>query len=154
MKIKIATLDEIHQIEVLYQELFLGMSNLQPKYIKPAKQDVEFIKNTINEKESDILIVEIDNCTVGFLLIQEIMTPPYSCLVEHKYAFITDIIVGNQHQNQGIGSFLLLEAKKWAKNRNLDYLELNVLSENIGAITLYEKQGFKDMSHTMRFEFE
>ncbi|MFK4378668.1 ribosomal protein S18 acetylase RimI-like enzyme [Bacillus sp. RC218] len=153
MKIKLATLDEVNQIEILYQVLFLKMSNFQPKYIKPAKQDVEFIRKTINEKDSDILIAEIDNGTVGFLLIQELITPSYKCLVEHKYAFITDIIVGTKYQNQGIGSALLLEAKKWAENRNLDYLELNVLSENIGAITLYEKQGFKDVRHTMRYEF-
>lgn len=153
MKIKLATLDEVNQIEILYQELFLKMSNFQPKYVKPAKQDVEFIRTIINEKESDIWIAGIDNCTVGFLLIQELITPSYTCLVEHKYAFITDIIVGTKYQYQGIGSALLLEAKKWAKSRNLDYLELNVLSENIGAITLYEKQGFKDVSHTMRYEF-
>jgi ribosomal protein S18 acetylase RimI-like enzyme len=153
MRIKVATIDEIKQIEILYQELFLEMSNFQPKYIRPAKQDVEFIRNTINEKDSDILIAEIDNCIVGFLLIQELMTPSYTCLIEHKYAFITDIIVENKYQKQGIGSALLLEAKKWVENRKLDYLELNVLSENTGAITLYEKQGFKDMSHTMRFEF-
>ncbi|WP_225220772.1 GNAT family N-acetyltransferase [Bacillus norwichensis] len=128
------------------------MSNFQPKYIKPAKQDVEFIRKIINEKDSDILIAEIDNCTVGFLLIQELMTPSYTCLVKYKYAYITDIIVGTKYQDQGIGSALLLEAKKWAENRNLDYLELNVLSENIGAITLYEKRGFKDVSHTMRYE--
>jgi ribosomal protein S18 acetylase RimI-like enzyme len=153
MKIKLATLDEVNQIEILYQELFLKMSKLQPEYIKPAKQDVEFIKKTINEKDSDILIAEIDDCIIGFLLIQELITPSYTCLVEHKYAFITDIIVGTKYQHQGIGSALLFEGKKWAKNRNLDYLELNVLSENIGAIALYEKQGFRDVSHTMRYEF-
>ena len=153
MNIKLATLEQVNQIEILYQELFLKMSNFQPKYIKPAKQDVEFIRKTINEKDSDILLAEIDNCTIGFLLIQELITPSYTCLFEHKYAFIPDIIVGTKYQSQGIGSALLLEAKKWAENRNLDYLELNVLSENIGAITLYEKQGFIDVSHTMRYEF-
>ncbi|MEK5332624.1 GNAT family N-acetyltransferase [Lysinibacillus sp. FSL W8-0992] len=152
MQIKIATLNEIDEIECLYQELFTEMSNLQPKYIKPAKQDVTFVQNTINNKDSDILIADIDNRTVGFLLIQETTTPPYSCIVEHQYAFIVDIIVGSHYQNQGIGSTLLSEAKKWAKNRQLDYLELNVLTENIGPITLYEKQGFLDMNHTMRLE--
>ncbi|MET4563040.1 ribosomal protein S18 acetylase RimI-like enzyme [Lysinibacillus parviboronicapiens] len=153
MKIKIATLDDIQQIEVLYEELFFEMSALQPKYLKPAKQDVVFIKNTINEKKSDILIADINNRVVGFLLIQESTTPPYSCLIDHNYAFIIDVIVGSQYQNHGIGSALLLEAKKWAEKRNLDYLELNVLSENTGAIALYEKHGFKDTSHTMRLEF-
>lgn len=153
MKIKIATLEEIQQIEILYQELFLEMSILQPNYWKPAKQDVEFIRNTINEIESDILIAEINMHLAGFLLIQETITPSYSCLVQHKYAFITDVIVGKSYQNQGIGSALLLEAKNWAQDRNLDYLELSVLTENTGAVSLYEKHGFKDMNHTMRLEF-
>ncbi|AVK84921.1 N-acetyltransferase [Lysinibacillus sp. B2A1] len=153
MKIKIATLDEIQQIEILYQKLFLKMSILQPNYLKPTKQDVEFIRNTINEKESDILIAEINKHVAGFLLVQETITPSYSCLVQHKYAFITDVIVGKPYQNQGIGSSLLLEAKNWAQDRNLDYLELSVLAENTGAISLYEKHSFKDMNHTMRLEF-
>lgn len=153
MEIKTATLDEIPQIERLYQELFFEMSILQPKYIKPAKQDANFIRFTIIEDDSDILIATFENEVVGFLLIQETTTPPYTCLVEHKYAFIVDVIVGKHYQNKGIGSALLDEAKKWAAYRHLDYLELNVLTENKGAKSLYEKQGFKDTNQTMRLEF-
>ncbi|MEA0553378.1 GNAT family N-acetyltransferase [Lysinibacillus irui] len=152
MEIKTATLDEIPQIERLYQELFLEMSILQPKYIRPAKQDANFIRYTIIEDDSDILIATVEKEVVGFLLIKETTTPPYSCLVEHKYAFIVDVIVGKSYKNQGIGSALLEEAKKWAAYRHLDYLELNVLTENKGAKALYEKHGFKDMNHTMRLE--
>jgi len=154
MQINMATLNEVPQIEILYQELFTEMSKLQPKYLQPAKQDVAFIRNTINNQESDILLATLHNEIVGFLLIQEMTTPPFSCIVRHKYAFIIDIIVGRQYQSQGIGSALLSEAKKWAEIRQLDYLELNVLAENVGAITLYEKQGYRDMNHTMRFELQ
>ena len=111
-----------------------------------------FIRNTINHKDSYIVVAAIDNETVGFLLIHETTSPSYPCIVEHQYAFIVDIIVWSHYQKQGIGSALLSEAKKWAKNRQLDYVELNVLSGNIGAIALYEKQGFQDMSHIMRLE--
>lgn len=129
------------------------MSILQPKYIKPAKQDANFIRFTIIEDDSDILIATFENEVVGFLLIKETTTPPYTCLVEHKYAFIVDVIVGKRYQNKGIGSALLEEAKKWAAYRHLDYLELNVLTENKGAKSLYEKHGFKDTNQTMRLEF-
>ncbi len=152
MEIKIATLDAIPQIEVLYQELFLEMSILQPKYIRPTKQDVNFIRFTIIEEDSDILIAEKDQEIVGFLLLKEMTTPRYTCMVEYKYAFIIDVIVGKRYQSKGIGTALLLEAKKRADTRKLDYLELNVLSGNKGAIALYEKLGFQDMNHTMRFE--
>lgn len=153
MEIKTATLEEIPQIERLYQALFLEMSILQPKYIKPAKQDANFIRYTIIEDDSDILIATFENEVVGFLLIKETTTPPYSCLVEHKYAFIVDVIVEKSYQSKGIGSALLDEAKKWAAYRHLDYLELNVLTENKGAKSLYEKHGFKDTNQTMRLAF-
>ncbi|MGE8000985.1 N-acetyltransferase family protein [Lysinibacillus sp. NPDC093190] len=152
MNIKIASLEEIPQIEILYEELFLEMSKLQPKYIAPAKQDVEFLKNIISEEKSDIFVAELDNNIAGFLLIQELATPLYSCIVQHNYAYITDVIVGGQYQSKGIGSLLLREAKKWAEERNLDYLELSVLAENIGAINLYDKHGFNETSRTMRLE--
>jgi len=136
MNIKIATEENIPQIEILYEELFLEMSKLQPKYIAPAKQDVAFLKNNI----------------AGFLLIQELSTPPYSCIVQYNYAYIMDVIVGGQYQNKGIGSLLLRKSKKWAEERKLDYLELSVLAENNGAFTLYEKHGFKETSRTLRLE--
>ncbi|MCL1698242.1 MULTISPECIES: GNAT family N-acetyltransferase [unclassified Lysinibacillus] len=152
MNIKFATLEEMPQIEILYEELFLEMSKLQPQYIAPAKQDVEFLKNIILGEKSDIFVAELDNNIAGFLLIQELATPPYSCIVQHNYAYIMDIIVGNQYQSKGIGSLLLQEAKKWAEERKLDYLELSVLAENIGAINLYDKHGFNETSRTMRLE--
>ncbi|MEY9974038.1 ribosomal protein S18 acetylase RimI-like enzyme [Lysinibacillus sp. RC46] len=152
MNIKIASSEEIPQIEILYEELFLEMSKLQPQYIAPAKQDVEFLKNIILEEKSDIFVAELDNNIAGFLLIQELATPPYSCIVQHNYAYIMDVIVGGQYQSKGIGSLLLQEAKKWAEERKLDFLELSVLAENIGAINLYDKHGFNETSRTMRLE--
>ncbi|MGE7689569.1 N-acetyltransferase family protein [Lysinibacillus sp. NPDC097214] len=152
MNIKIATINEIPQIEILYEELFVEMSKLQPKYIAPAKQDGEFLTNTFSEEKSDILVAEINNNIAGFLLIQELSTPPYSCIVQHNYAYIMDVIVGGQYQSKGIGSALLQEAKKWAEERKLDHLELSVLAENIGAFALYKRHGFKEASHTMRLE--
>lgn len=152
MNIKKATLDDIRQIEILYELLFEKMASLQPNYIKPAKQDITFITQSITEDMSDIIVAEKDNNIAGFLLIQSLQTPPYNCVVQHKYAFITDIIVDDQYQKLGIGSALLQVAKQWAEERQLDYVELNVLVENSGAIALYEKQGFTDKVHTMRYE--
>ena len=152
MNIKVATLEDIPQIEILYEELFLEMSKLQPKYIAPAKQDVKFLTSTISEEKSDIFVAEINNNIAGFLLIQELITPPYSCIVQHNYAYIMDVIVGRQYQSKGIGSLLLQEAKKWAVERKLVHLELSVLAENSGAFVLYEKHGYKETSRIMRLE--
>lgn len=61
-----------------------------------------------------------------------------------------DMIIKRSYRGKGIGTTLINEVKKWSKNRNLEYVELNVLPENINAIKLYEKQEFKNVMQTMR----
>ena len=41
-------------------------------------------------------------------------------------------------------------AKRWARDRRLEYLELNVLSQNDAAIALYESHDFVEATRTMR----
>ena len=49
-----------------------------------------------------------------------------------------------------VGTMLLQQARAWAKERNLEYIELGVLAGNEGASRLYEKMGFSDVQKTMR----
>ena len=48
------------------------------------------------------------------------------------------------------GSQLLAAAKRWARNRRLEYLELQVLAQNEGAQHLYESQDFVEATKVMR----
>lgn len=151
MKIRIATKDNIENICRLYEELFSDMGSLQPTYFQSAKQDKEFLEGIIASEKSDILMaIDNDEVILGFALIQEQETPPFNCLVKHKYTYLMDLIVKMSYRGSGIGTILINEVKKWSKNRNLEYVELNVLPENINAIKLYEKQEFKNVIQTMR----
>ena len=49
-----------------------------------------------------------------------------------------------------VGGELLAAAKRWARNRRLEYLELNVLAQNENAIRLYESQDFVEATKVMR----
>ncbi|MCW6073859.1 GNAT family N-acetyltransferase [Clostridium sporogenes] len=151
MEIRVATKDSIEDICRLYEELFSDMGSLQPTYFKSAEQDKIFLESIIASEKSDILMA-IDNneVIVGFALIQEQETPPFNCLVKHQYAYLMDMIIKRPYRGKGIGTTLINEVKKWTKDRNLEYVELNVLPENINAIKLYEKQEFKNAMQTMR----
>ncbi len=46
------------------------------------------------------------------------------------------------YQGQGIGQQLLREGMAWARARNIQRIELGVMTENAKAIHLYEKFGF------------
>ncbi|WP_053957496.1 GNAT family N-acetyltransferase [Inediibacterium massiliense] len=152
MKIKIATQNNIDDICMLYQELFSDMAILQPTFFQSAHQNKLFVQNIIMSPNSDILIaVDHHETLVGFALIQELETPPFNCFVNHHYAYLMDIIIASTHRNKGIGSSLINEVKTWAQSRNLDYIELNVLTKNVSAIKLYEKHKFKNVIQTMRY---
>ena len=68
----------------------------------------------------------------------------------HRYARLEDLAVDEAVRGQGVGGELLAAAKRWARNRRLEYLELNVLAQNENAIRLYESQDFVEATKVMR----
>ena len=151
MKIEKAKIKDIDEIKQLYQVLFLDMANLQPEYFKAAKQDEKFLKMIIESDDSDILVAK-NQKIIGLVLVQKQQTPPYSCLVEHSYTYLMDLVVDVDFRGQGIGKQLIESVKNWTLERNLEYIELNVLSENKKAINLYKKINFKEKMKTMRMK--
>lgn len=53
------------------------------------------------------------------------------------------ITVRKDYWGQGIGSLLMKELIKYAKENRIEILNLDVRSDNVNAIHLYEKFGFK-----------
>ena len=88
---------------------------------------------------------------LGLALVQYAgWTPEFSCVLPHRYASLNDLVVAREKRCQGIGSLLLGAAKRWARDRRLEYLELNVLAQNSKAIELYESHDFVEATRTMR----
>ena len=77
-------------------------------------------------------------------------TPEFSCVLPHRYARLEDLAVDEAVRGEGVGGELLAAAKRWARNRRLEYLELNVLAQNENAIRLYESQDFVEATKVMR----
>ena len=77
MKIRLAKLVDICNISTLYRTLFQTMAELQIEYYRKADQDVDFLKSVINSDTKDILVAEEDEQIIGFVLVQQLDTPPY-----------------------------------------------------------------------------
>ncbi|MHA1125964.1 MAG: GNAT family N-acetyltransferase [Candidatus Heimdallarchaeota archaeon] len=61
---------------------------------------------------------------------------------------IDKLAIKEGHRRKGYGKKLLAFAIESAKNSGLKYIELEVVSENIGAITLYKQCGFEIIKTT------
>lgn len=140
--IRKATINDIPAISKLYREQYKEMSKLIPDFIKEGDQSTEFIENTISDENSDILVCEIDDIIIGFILLQAKQRPDFSFIVPGKYCYIMDLIVTEKYRNNGFGTELMNSAKIWAKEKDCRFINLEVLTNNPKAIALYEKLGF------------
>ena len=144
-----ATHNDITAISELYREQFRGMSKLIPDFIKEGDQSIEFLEKTISSEDSDILVYENDGTVVGFILLQAKERPDFDFMLPGEYCYIMDVIVTEAHRNKGFGTALMNSAKDWAKEQNCSFINLDVLTTNTNAISLYEKLGFMPKAQEM-----
>lgn len=144
-----ATINDISAIANLYREQFREMAKLIPDFIKEGDQSTEFIENTITNEESDILVYDENGTVVGFVLLQAKTRPDFSFILPGKYCYIMDIIITENSREKGFGTALMNSAKDWAKERDCNFINLDVLVNNPGAIKLYEKLGFISKAQEM-----
>ncbi|MDE6893653.1 MAG: GNAT family N-acetyltransferase [Lachnospiraceae bacterium] len=152
MNIEPASINDINDIKRLYKILYLDMSKLQPEYCRAADEDEDFIKMIIESDKDDILIVKENHQVLGFALVQQQDTPPFNCIVPHKYAYLMDIVITPEQRGKGIGRQLINAVKSWAKSRKMEYIELGVLTQNENAVKLYESMEFFECRKTMRMK--
>lgn len=60
----------------------------------------------------------------------------------NRFCYIENIATKKEFRGYGIGKLLLAEAEKWAKQRELIGMSLEVQDDNLGACRFYVKQGF------------
>ena len=149
MQVRKASIDDINEIAALYIEQFSAMKDLQPAFFQEGEQSKVFIQGMIEGDDSDILVLHKNNNIIGFILLQVKETPDFPFFIKHRYAYLMDIVISKSERGQGMGSTLIKEAKQWAKDRNLAYIELDVLSNNDKAITFYKKHSLENKRQSM-----
>ena len=151
--IRLATPEDVPQINSLLSDFFAYNAEQQPTNYIPAIENGEYPFAVITGDSGDFIIAESDNMVVGFIHIEENNTPPYPSVAPHTFACIIDFIVKQQYRKKNIGHLLLQEAKVWAQSRNLEYIELMVLENNEIGKSFYNRENFVTMSRTMRLHF-
>lgn len=90
------------------------------------------------------LVVSDQNNIVGFAFLKVKRRLPN----EHFSAEF-GIVVDEFHRGKGLGSMLMKNLLKLAQQENVREIFLTVLSDNVKAIQLYEKHGFKKVGKTI-----
>lgn len=123
---------QVHRLHVKWRpDLYLDIDEVIKK---------EDLKEKIQSNE--IIVAKMQNNIVGYVTfnIQEKNNP---IMRYRKQLQIEAICVDENNRCKGIGTELLKHLKKIAKEKNCTDIYLTVNEENINAIKLYEKFGFK-----------
>lgn len=102
------------------------------------EQEREFIKNSINDENRLFLVGEIDgkiiaNCSVGVV----------SQNKRYLHRAAMGIAVCKDYWSKGIGKKMMQECIKWCEEKGVEQLELEVVTQNNRAVSMYESFGFQ-----------
>ena len=149
MTIRKAAVEDIGAINALFYELDTDAIAMQPEHFQRGSRSLEYLSGLIDDEKSDFLLAVENGVIVGFSLLFERATANLNLLVPCKYAYIQDFVVTEKWRNKGIGTQLMAASKKWAANRQLDYLRLSVIPGNRDARRFYARHGLVEQMVTL-----
>lgn len=114
----------------------------------------EYYLELLEQEQSTVLIAREENKIIGFAVVSIEDSPDFPSLVHRRFAYIHDFGVDQSEKRKGIGSQLFEACLKWAKEMNVDELELNVWEFNEEAIAFYKKHSMKTISRKMRLAIQ
>lgn len=91
------------------------------------------------DSSGTVLIMEIDNKIVGMGTI-DILNDMFRNI---RYGYLNNICINPDYQNKGLGTILINEIEKYAKENNCEYLMLTSNKSRISAHKLYLKNGYE-----------
>lgn len=101
-----------------------------------VEEETEYISEFKNSRDNAMYVAKENGKIVGHASLRRL-----SRRMSHRGGF--GMAVGKAYWNCGIGGQLLTEIIQFAKENAFDIIELQVRSDNMPSIHLYEKFGFK-----------
>jgi ribosomal protein S18 acetylase RimI-like enzyme len=106
----------------------------------------------IDDPDTQLLVAEVNQQIIasGYVTIRE--GKHYNAFTHH--GFMGFMYTVPEYRGQGINQLIIQELTKWAVERNITELRLQVYDENEPAIMAYEKAGFKKLLVEMRADVD
>lgn len=146
MLIRKATINDLQKIRELNNELFeLELACFDKYLIKdwPLSDEGKiYFENAI--KNSFVIVAEVDNKVVGYLLGEENNIPYYN----FKIAELCNMCVDEKYRKLGIGKALYKEFEKHFTELGIIHFMVTASFKNENAKTFYKKIGFTEANTT------
>lgn len=102
----------------------------------------DYFKNVIKNKDNILLCYEDEKIIKGYIYLKLIIS-------DNMRGYLIDgLYVEEDYRNNGIATKLIKDALTMIKDVN--FIDINVMSQNTRAINLYKKIGFKEFKKCLR----
>ena len=102
------------------------------------------IQSRCAEETGIIQVAEIGGAVVGFVCVLARVIADDVDEDRYEYAYVSDLVVSEDHRGAGVGTALLAEAETFARAHGAKWIRIGALAANEGAIKLYRRAGFVD----------
>lgn len=147
MVIRKALLKDLERIQQLNNLLFdLEIANFDKFLIKDwplSNAGKQYFQQAI--KQSFVIVAEIDNKVVGYLLGEECKIPYYN----FKIAELCNMCVDSGFRKQRIGISLFKEFERYYNEQGITHFVVTASFKNENAKAFYKKLGFKESNLTL-----
>lgn len=143
MTIRIATLDDIPAIQKLNHDLFLSDNEFNQDLDlnwPNTEEGVQYYTEAVNSERFLSIVAEENGKVIGYL--NGYIRKP-STIYKGVRAELDNMCVSEAARSKGIGSALIDEFKKWAKEKGAERLMVEAFSKNERALVFYAKNGFE-----------
>lgn len=97
--------------------------------------------------ENITLVAELGGEVIGFIDAR-LYQPTDAMHREMTYCLVSEIAVGREHRNQGVGRQLLQAAEDWGRQQGAEFALLEYHTANTGAGNFYQRLGYRVASIT------
>lgn len=154
MNIREATVEDIKQMTKLLQQVANLHSNNRPDIFKEKEiSDYDnWSKDLVEDDEKIVIIAEKEKIICGVMVCKVRIIENHVNLKDAKILSIAEICVDENYRKKGIGSNLIEEAKRIAKENNCNRLELNCWEFNEKARKFYNENGLLTQRRIMEID--
>lgn len=102
----------------------------------------KFIAKNIRSRNGQVLVGEADGI-VGYVNVGINKLP--KVYLHDREVFVYDLYIRKPYRRKGIGTKLMKEVEKWAREKNVFSVGLIVMPKNKAAISAYKKWGVEEL---------
>lgn len=140
MNIRLATIGDVEALHNLHFALNRHRHSLQPTNYQGKSMDEDWIKDNIEMRYRDYLILEIDGEIKGMALVDMKETYSVPGSVKYKYLDLMAFYIAPELELNHYGHELFMAVRVWGKKYFLSYIQLHELINDVKMVNFLAKE--------------